>query len=120
MNAVCQVLLHCDAARNWLRNGLEVASVAEEDSRDFAKELQNLGRTLADGCATGLTDQRCRLDVWSPHALIDAFLRCRDQGRPLALGEQHDARETLEEILTHTRMGDELFNTGCQHLQRPG
>ena len=115
LNAVCQCLFHCDASRNWLRNGIEASSIADEDPREFLTELQRLGGNLADGVPTGLTDQRCRFDVLSPHALIDAFLRYR----PLALDEQHDAREVLEEIFTCTRMGQEFFNTGCQHFQRP-
>ena len=57
---------------------------------------------------------RCRVDCWSPHALLDVFLRCRS----LELGEQHDAREALEEILTCTRLGNRLFDTGAQGSQR--
>ena len=114
MNAVYQCLLHCDASRNWLRNGIEASSVADEAPREFLTELQNVGRSLADGVPTGVADERCRFDILSPHALIDSFLRCR----PLALDQPHDAREVLEEILTCTRMGQEFFNTGCQHFQR--
>jgi len=119
VNAVCQILFHCDAARNCLRSGVEVpegspASVADEESADLVQELQSLAQNFADGFPTELPGQRCRVDCWSPHALIDAFLRCR----PLQLGEQHDAREALEEILTRTRLGADLLDTGAQGFQR--
>ena len=115
VNGVCQVLLHCDASRNWLRHGIEASSVAEENPRKFLNELQNLGEILADGCPAVLGEHRSRFDVWSPHAFIEALQRCR----PLALNEQHDAGEALEEMLTRTGMGEELFNTGCQRSARP-
>ena len=120
LNAVCQVLLHCDASRIFLRRGFEVpegspASVADEDSEGLSRGLQNLAENFVDGFPIELPGQHCRVDCWSPHALIDAFLRCRD----LELGKQHDAREALEEILTRTRLGNDLFNTGAQCLQRP-
>ena len=119
LNAVCQVLFHCDAARNFLRSGVEVpevspASVANDDSTHLLQELQSLAQKFADGFPTELLGQRCRIDCWSPHYLIDVFLRCR----PLKLGEQHDAREALEEILMRTRLGKELFDTGAEGVQR--
>ena len=115
VNAVCQVLVHCDAARNCLRSGVQVpegspASVADDDSAALVLELQSLAQNFADGFPTELPGQRCRVDCWSPHALIDVLLRCR----PLKLGKQHDAREALEEILTRTPLGSDLFDTGAR------
>ena len=88
VNAVCQVLLHCDAARHWLRNRSEgmfpeeaSASIADDDSASLVQEMRSLAEHLADGLEEA--DDRHRSDVWSPHALLDAFLRCR----PLQLGE---------------------------------
>ena len=46
--------------------------------------------------------------------LIDVFEQCCS----LRVGEQHDAREALEEILTRTRLGKELFDTGATGVQR--
>ena len=119
MNAVCHVLFHCDATRNCLRSGFQVpegspASVADDDSAALVLELQSLAQNFADGFPTELPGQRCRVDCWSPHALIDVLLRCR----PLKLGKQHDAREALEEILTRTPLGSDLFDTGAQGFQR--
>ena len=106
---MCQILFHCDAARNLLRNGMEGivledlhAGIGSAETAALAHELQNLARNLADGFTNGLSDERYHLDIHSPHELLDKFLRCH----PLALGEQHDAREALEEILTQTRLGD--------------
>ena len=122
-NAVCQALFHCDAARNWLRTCIEAASVADESPREFVQALQNLAEALIDGVSTGQADQRCHFDIWSPHALIDKLVQhsCLARQRPdaLRIGQQHDAREALEEILTCTRMGEELCSTGCQQFQRP-
>ena len=121
VNAVCQVLFHCDAVRAHLRSGVEdvaaqasPADFADDECAPLVNELQSLARNLVDGFPTDLPGQRCRVDVWSPHALIDAFLR----RRPLQLGEQHDAREALEEILTCTCLGNGLFNTGAKGFQR--
>ena len=119
LNAVCQVLFHCVAARKFLRSGVEMpeaspADVADDDSATLLQELQSLAQNLADGFPTELPGQRCHVDCWSPHYLLDVFLRCR----PLQLGGQHDAREALEEILTCTRLGKELFDTGAERVQR--
>ena len=59
LNAVCQVLLHCDAARNFLRSGVAVpegspASVADEDSTDLVRELHSLAENFVDGFPTAL------------------------------------------------------------------
>ena len=122
VNAVCQALLHCDAVRNWLATDNLASSVAEDDARDFLKALQNLSHTLQHGIQAETRDPPVRFSVWSPHAFLDAFLRSHweDQHKASeALGDQHDAREALEEILTTTRMKDELFNTGMQRSYRP-
>ena len=81
LNAVCQVLFHCDAARQWFRNRME-ADIAEDDSAALAQEMKKLAENLAAGFSTGLSEERSRVDIWSPHELLDKFLRCR----PLALG----------------------------------
>ena len=114
-NAVRQALVHCGAARSWLGTGIEATSAADHDARELLNELQNRGHTLLRGIPLGPTDPAVRFGVWSPHALIDAFIRCH----PHTLGDQHDARKVLEEILTTTRMKDELFNTGMQRSCRP-
>ena len=87
LNAVCQVLLHCDAARVFLRSGAEVPgdADADEDAEGLSRGLQNLAQNFVDGFPTGFPGQRCHVDCWSPHALIDAFLECR----ALELGKQH-------------------------------
>ena len=63
VSAVCQALLHCDAARSWLATGIEAASVADDEAREFLKELQKLGRTLLHGIAIGLTDATVHFDM---------------------------------------------------------
>ena len=121
VNAVCQALLHCDAVRNWLATDNLASGVAEDDARDFLKALQNLSHTLQHGVQADTGDPPVRFSVWSPHAFLDAFLRCHwknEHDASEALGKQHDAREALEEILTTTRMGNQLFDTGMLHTSR--
>ena len=121
VNAVCQALVHCDAVRNWLATDNLASSVPEDDDKDFLKALQNLSHTLRHGIQPATGDPPVRFSVWSPHALLDAFLRCHwsnEHDASEALGKQHDAREALEEVFTTTRMGSQLFDTGMRNTCR--
>ena len=66
LNAVCQVVFHCDAARNFLR-------VADDDSTQLVQELQSLAQKLADGLPTEMPGQRCRVDVGRRMTLLTRF-----------------------------------------------
>ena len=121
MNAVCQVLLHCGAARRVFQT--VSAESAAEDADRVAHEMKRLADYLSHGIPTcypaepepGQPEEVKALDIWSPHALLDAFLAVRPH---LQLGQQHDAREVLEEILDRTHLSM-LCRTGAAHFQRP-